>query len=272
MSEPPVALTIAGSDSGGGSGLQADLRTFAAYSVHGVCAVTAVSAQNTEEFRSVLSIPKKELEAQIEAVLHDFDVKATKTGLLLSEENIQLIAKMAEAGVLPQLVIDPVIVDRHGELLYHPDLVRCICQELISQALIITPNHLEAMHLLGVELTDDIDKICEAALELAALGPEVVLITGGRRNANSMIDVMAHQGEIIKIESERYKTKNVRGTGDTLSAAIVASLARGQPLAQSIKNAHRFTADAVRRAAEWKLGSGQGPIDHLGHRDAVRLD
>ena len=272
MSEPPVALTIAGSDSGGGSGLQADLRTFAAHSVHGVCAVTAVSAQNTEEFRSVLAVPKKELKSQIEAVLDDFDVKATKTGLLLSEENIQLVAQVAAEGALPQLVVDPVIVDRHGDLLYPPDLIQIIRQELISRALIITPNHVEAMHLLGVEPTDDIDKISEAALELAAMGPEVVLVTGGRRNTNSMIDVMAHQGEIIEIKSERYKTKNVRGTGDTLSAAIVASLAGGQPLAQSIKNAHKFTAGAVRRAAEWKLGSGQGPIDHLGHRDDVRLD
>ena len=118
MSEPPVALTIAGSDSGGGSGLQADLRTFAAHSVHGVCAVTAVSAQNTEEFRSVLAIPKKELKSQIEAVLDDFDVKATKTGLLLSEENIQLVTQAAAEGALPQLVVDPVIVDRHGDLLY----------------------------------------------------------------------------------------------------------------------------------------------------------
>tara|TARA_Y100001970_G_scaffold73428_2_gene93190 strand:+ start:4633 stop:5295 length:663 start_codon:yes stop_codon:yes gene_type:complete len=220
----------------------------------------------------VLSVPQKELKSQIEAVLDDFDVKAVKTGLLFSEENIRLVAQIANEGALPQLVIDPVIVDRHGELLYPPDLIRIIRQELISRALIVTPNHLEAMHLLSAEPTDDIDKICDAALELAAMGPEVVLITGGRRSADSMIDVIAHRGEIIKIESERYKTKNVRGSGDTLSAAIAASLAKGQPIAQSVQNAQRFTAAGVRGAVDWKLGSGQGPLDHLGHRGDARLD
>ena len=266
MAEPPVALTIAGSDSGGGSGLQADLRTFAAHSVHGVCALTAVSAQNTEQFRSVLPVPQEELKSQIGAVLDDFDVKATKTGLLFSEENVRLVAQIADAGLLPRLVVDPVIVDRHGELLYTPDVVQIICQELISKALIITPNHFEAMHLLGDEPTDDINKICDSARDLASMGPEVVLITGGRRSANSMIDVLVHQGEIIKLESERYDTKNVRGTGDTLSAAIAAYLAMGQPIVESVNNARRFTAGAVERATEWKLGSGQGPIDHLGDR------
>ncbi|MEC9474002.1 MAG: bifunctional hydroxymethylpyrimidine kinase/phosphomethylpyrimidine kinase [Actinomycetota bacterium] len=272
MTQPPVVLTVAGSDSGGGSGLQADLRTFSAQSVHGVCALTVVSSQNTEEFRSAFAVPRQEVKSQIEAIFDDFDVKAVKTGLLYSEENIQLIAQMAEEGALPLLVVDPVIVDRHGNLLYKPESIRLIRERLIPNAFVATPNHLEAMHLLGVEENDDLDALSEAALELADMGPEVVVLTGGRRNADSIVDVVAHRGEVTKIEFERSYTKNVRGTGDTFSAAIAAGLARGLAAVESVKRAQRFTVDAVRRSADWELGSGQGPIDHLGHLDDARLD
>ena len=272
MTQPPVVLTIAGSDSGGGSGLQADLRTFAAQSVHGVCALTVVSSQNTEEFRSALAIPAPVVRSQIEAVLDDFDVKVAKTGLLYSEENIRLISEMADVGLLPPLVVDPVIVNRHGEPLYEASTIELIRRDLIPKALVITPNHLEAMHLLGTELDEDIEALSDAALRLAAMGPTVVVLTGGRRAAPTMIDVVAYNGEVVLLEVERCSTNNVRGTGDTFSAAIAGGLAKGIPALESVSRAQAFTADAVNRAANWTLGAGEGPIGHLGHSDTAGLD
>ena len=267
-----MVLTIAGSDSGGGSGLQADLRTFAAQSVHGVCALTVVSSQNTEEFRSALAIPANVVRSQIEAVLDDFEVNVAKTGLLYSEENIRLISEMAEVGLLPPLVVDPVIVNRHGEPLYDTSTIELIRRDLIPKALVITPNHLEAMHLLGTELDEDIEALSDAALQLAAMGPTVVVVTGGRREAPTMVDVVASGGEVVVLEVERCLTSNVRGTGDTFSAAIAGGLAKGLSELESVSRAQAFTAEAVHRAANWTLGAGQGPIGHLGHSDIARLD
>ncbi|MDP6901091.1 MAG: bifunctional hydroxymethylpyrimidine kinase/phosphomethylpyrimidine kinase [Acidimicrobiales bacterium] len=272
MTQPPVVLTIAGSDSGGGSGLQADLRTFAAQSIHGVCALTVVSSQNTEEFRSALAIPSTVVRSQIEAVLDDFEVNVAKTGLLHSEENIRLISEMADVGLLPPLVVDPVIVNRHGEPLYDTSTIELIRQDLIPKALVITPNHLEAMHLLGTELDEDIEALSEAALRLAAMGPTVVVLTGGRREAPTMVDVVAYNGEVALLEAERCSTNNVRGTGDTFSAAIASGLAKGLSTLESVSKAQTFTNEAVHRAANWTLGAGQGPIGHLEQSDIARLD
>jgi len=272
VTQPPVVLTIAGSDSGGGSGLQADLRTFAAQSIHGVCALTVVSSQNTEEFRSALAIPATVVRSQIEAVLDDFEVNVAKTGLLHSEENIRLISEMADVGLLPPLVVDPVIVNRHGEPLYDTSTIELIRQDLIPKALVITPNHLEAMHLLGTELDEDIEALSEAALRLAAMGPTVVVLTGGRREASTMVDVVAYDGEVALLEAERCSTNNVRGTGDTFSAAIASGLAKGLSTLESVSKAQTFTNEAVHRAANWTLGAGQGPIGHLEQSDIARLD
>ena len=272
MTQPPVVLTIAGSDSGGGSGLQADLRTFAAQSVHGVCALTVVSSQNTNEFRSAWPVPASVVQSQIEAILDDFDVKVVKTGLLYSRENIELISEMADAGLLPSLIVDPVIVNRHGEPLYDGTTVDLIRRRLIPKALVITPNHLEAFRILGDEINDDVEALSQAAQRLAAMGPSLVALTGGRRDTPSMVDVVAYEGEVNFLEVERCLTSNVRGTGDTFSAAIAAGIAKGASPLDAVKKAQVFTSEAVRRAATWKLGSGEGPIDHLGQLNAAGLD
>jgi len=264
VTQPPVVLTIAGSDSGGGSGLQADLRTFAVRDVHGVCAVTVVSSQNTQDFRSALPISADVVRSQIEAVLEDFEVSAVKTGLLFSEENALLVAELAESRLLPSLVVDPVLVDRHGNRIYSESADRVISDRLVPLARVVTPNHLEAMQLLERAIGDDTEALSEAALELVDKGPEVVVITGGRRDSPTMIDIVAFDGKAITLESERCETINVRGTGDTLSAAIAAGLARGVPVLDAVLAAQDFTAEAIRGAAGWKLGAGQGPIDHLG--------
>jgi len=234
--------------------------------------LTVVSSQNTEEFRSALPIPATIVRSQIEAVLDDFEVKAAKTGLLHSEENIRLISEMADDGLLPSLVVDPVIVNRHGEPLYDASTIELIREDLIPKALAITPNHLEAMLLLETELDEDVEALSEAALRLAALGPTVVVITGGRREAPTMVDVVAYKGEVVLLEAERCSTSNVRGTGDTFSAAIASGLAKGLSMLESVSKAQTFTAEAVHRAANWTLGAGEGPIDHLDHSDIARLD
>ncbi len=260
-----MVLTIAGSDSGGGSGLQADLRTFAVQAVHGVCAITVVSSQNTQEFRSAMPVPAGVVGSQVESVLDDFEVAAVKTGLLFSEENTLLVAELAESGALPSLVVDPVMVDRHGRELYGETIDRLISERLIPHARVVTPNHLEAIRLLGRTVEDDTQALSDAALELASMGPEVVVLTGGRRASHMMVDIIASGGKTITLENERCITTNVRGTGDTLSAAIAAGLARGMPAVDAVLAAQDFTMQAIRRAVNWKLGAGQGPIDHLGH-------
>ena len=258
--QPSVVLTIAGSDSSGGAGLQADLRTFAALGVYGACAVTLVSSQNTAEFRSVVAMPPEMLLSQIEAVLDDLPVAATKTGMLFTEANINAVATIAERGRLPLLVVDPVLVGMKGLSLYAVAVERLVAQRLAPQAKVITPNHIEAGLLLGRTVVDDTAAVVDAAHELAALGPEVVVVTGGRRSGPQMEDVVLISGEVHLLESARIDTVNVRGSGDTLSAAIAAHLAMGSSSIDAVRLAHTFTSGALVRGADWRLGSGQGPV------------
>ena len=261
--QPPVVLTIAGSDSSGGAGLQADLRTFAAHAVHGACAITLVSSQNTAEFRSAVPMPPGMVLSQIEAVLADMPVAATKTGLLFTEANINAVATIAELGRLPLLVVDPVLVGMHGNELYDRATVRLYRDRLVPQARVVTPNHLEASLLLERELTGEPDELVDAAHELAALGPEAVIITGGRRGGDRAIDVAVVADTSMTIDTEWVDTSNVRGSGDTLSAAIAALLASGSSTREAINRAHAFTRAAIVAAASWRLGAGQGPLGHF---------
>lgn len=260
---PAVVLTISGSDSGGGAGLQADLRTFAARGVHGVCSLTVVSAQNTEEFKSALAMPPEIVLAQIEAVLADFSVRATKTGFLYTEGNIRAISTLAGEGRLPLLVMDPVLVNMHGDGLYEEKTEMLISELLVPNAKVITPNHLEAGRLLGRVLGDDLRAIEDAAHELIDAGPEAVVITGGRRSGEAAIDVVVCAGKTTILERPKIRTTNVRGSGDTLSAVVAAELAKGSATLDAIFLAHEFTTNAISRSAEWELGSGQGPIGQM---------
>ena len=264
MTQPPVVLSIAGSDSGGGSGLQADLRTFAAHAVHGVCALTVVSAQNTESFVDAWAVPVNLLRSQIDTVTKDFTIDVTKTGLLYSEDNIMLVKEKAESGVFQHLVVDPVIVNRHGEPLYDKRLIRLIRKLLVPRSSVLTPNHLEAMKLLEIDADDEIDSMCDMALMLGALGAETVVVTGGRRRGLKMVDVVAANGEVTVLETQRHQTSNVRGSGDSFSAAIAAQIAKGTNVMEAISASQHFTSEAISRSANWTLGSGQGPIAHLG--------
>lgn len=262
-SQPPVVLTIAGSDSSGGAGLQADLRTFSSLAVHGACAVTLVSAQNTAEFRSAVPMPPGMVLSQIEAVLDDLPVAATKTGMLFTEANIAAVATIAEHGRLPLLVVDPVLVGMHGRGLFDEATDRLVAERLVPTARVITPNHLEAGRLLGRELADDRAAWFEAAHELAELGPEAVVITGGRRSAEVARDVAVIGGAEILLEAAWIDTPNVRGSGDTLSAAIASELAKGESAEEAVRRGHDYTHAALAAGALWRLGGGQGPLGHF---------
>ncbi|MGY9074480.1 MAG: bifunctional hydroxymethylpyrimidine kinase/phosphomethylpyrimidine kinase [Acidimicrobiales bacterium] len=271
---PPVVLTIAGSDSSGGAGLQADLRTFAAHRVHGASALTLVSSQNTAEFRSAVPMPPGMILSQIEAVLDDMAVAATKTGLLFTDSNIAAVATIAEHARLPLLVVDPVMVGMGGRHLYEPEAEQLMAERLVPAARIVTPNHLEAGILVGRELADDTAVLIEAAQEIRATGPEVVIITGGRRSGISAageisaVDVVCSGQGIELLTSPWIETANVRGSGDTFSAAIVARLASGDSALAAVRAAHKFTAAAIAGAAGWQFGAGQGPLDHFGWASA----
>lgn len=257
----PAALTIAGADSSGGAGLAADLRAFAASGVHGAFALTLVSAQNTAEFRAAQPVAAELVAAQIHAVLDDMPIAAAKTGLLLTAETVAAVASVA-ARRLPQLVVDPVLVDGAGEPMLSPEAERSVATRLLPSARVVTPNHLEAGRLLGSDLSDEVEAWIEAAHELAAAGPEAVIITGGRlRTGETITDVVVCGGRVRLLSAPRIDTRNVRGSGDVFSAAICAELAKGAELDAAIDRAHDLTTRAISAGATRRLGSGRGPVD-----------
>ena len=259
---PTVALTIAGSDSGGGAGIAADLETFAALGVFGTVAITAITAQNTEKVTAIQVLPTDIVEAQLEAVIDDLPVQSTKSGMLASEETVELVADWARAGRLPLLVVDPVIVATAGALLLDPG-ARSALLRLVASAHIVTPNVPEAEVLLQRQITD-VAAMHEAARALCDLGTEVAVVKGGHLHTPDAVDVICVAGETTELRAPRIDTANTHGTGCTLSAAICANLALGRGDLEAISAAKSFVHDAIARSREWHLGAGPGPIDHLG--------
>jgi hydroxymethylpyrimidine/phosphomethylpyrimidine kinase len=261
---PPVALTIAGSDSAGGAGIQADLKTFAALGVHGTSAITALTAQNTVGVNGVHAVPSAFVDAQIEAVLDDLDVRAVKTGLLATASIIEAVAARAGRGELPDLVVDPVMVASTGQRLLEPDAEKAYRERLFQHALVITPNLREAAVLLGraVSTTDD---MARAARDLAATGPCIVVVKGGHLDARDAVDVVFADGSVQELRAPRVATTNVHGTGCTFASAVAARLAGGAEPIDAIRWAKQFVTTALRGAASWRLGAGSGPLDHFVH-------
>ena len=259
----PAALTIAGADSSGTAGLAADLRAFAACGVHGAVALTLVSAQNTAEFRAAQPVDAELVAAQIEAVLDDMPIAAAKAGLMLSADTIAATASLA-ARRLPPLVLDPVLVNGAGAPMLDTDAERAVATRLLPCARVVTPNHLEAGRLVGRNLGPDPETWIDAAHELAAAGPEAVIITGGRAAGGATVtDVVVRNGEVRLLSAPRVDTRNVRGAGDVFSAAICAELAKGTASDAAIDLAHDLTSRAIAAGASRRLGSGQGPVDPL---------
>jgi hydroxymethylpyrimidine/phosphomethylpyrimidine kinase len=263
MTTPAVALTIAGSDSGGGAGIQADLRTFAALGVHGACAITAVTAQNTAEVRAVHPLPPDVVDAQIAAVLADLHVAAVKTGMLATTEIAQVVAARARAGELPRLVVDPVLVASSGGRLFDASFESAYLDLLFPVAEVVTPNLAEAEVLLGRQLST-LDDMAEAAEELAKTGAGCVVVKGGHLHGAEAVDVVWHAGGVTELRRPWVATTNNHGTGCSFASAIAAGLARGHPVPEALAQAKDFVTGALAGGAGWRLGAGHGPIDHMG--------
>ena len=269
--EPIVALTIAGSDSGGGAGIQADLRTFAAFEVHGTCAITAVTAQNTLGVSDVLAVDPGLVEAQVRAVVEDFAVTAVKTGMLARPATVERVAELAREGLLPHLVVDPVLVSSTGHALMDAGGARAYRESLLPYATVATPNLREACVLSGVDVRDvtTYDDMVALATTLLAFGPTNVLVKGGHFAESTLTerrapDILVGAGDVVVYDAERVSTSNDHGTGCSLSAAICAGLGLGRSLQDATRDAKSFVLAALLGGASWRLGAGHGPIDHLG--------
>ncbi len=260
--QPPVALTIAGSDSGGGAGIQADLKTFAALGVFGTSVITAVTAQNTRGVTGVVALEPSFVDAQIDAVCSDLPVAAVKTGMLANSTIVAAVAAWAANGRLPNLVVDPVLVAASGDPLYE-DGPAAYLELLFPHARVVTPNLPEATVLLGQKI-ESLDDAAEAAWELAQRGPECVVLKGGHAtfNGDEAVDVVWHDGRISYLRTPRVPTENTHGTGCTFASAITARLAAGCPLPVALADAKQYLTAALRSAATWRLGGGRGPVNH----------
>lgn len=254
----PKALTIAGSDSGGGAGIQADLKTFAAHGVYGTSAITAVTAQNTREVIAVAEVPEEVVAAQIDSVLEDIGASAIKTGMLSSAKIVATVCERIEAWGIPT-VVDPVMVSKGGNYLLSPDAVSAVKRHLIPLSLVVTPNHHEAAALTGIEIQSD-DDAREAALRLADLGARIVVIKGGHR-PGAPIDLVFDGSTFGELSADRVETENTHGTGCTFSAAIAANLALGFGPLESIARAKLYLTEALR--SSYRVGGGHSPVNHF---------
>jgi hydroxymethylpyrimidine/phosphomethylpyrimidine kinase len=263
---PPVALTIAGSDSGGGAGIQADLKAFAANGVFGTTAITALTAQNTVGVTGVHVTPWEFVDAQIDAVLADLPVAAVKTGMLATAQIVELVARRAAAGDLPRLVVDPVMVASSGDRLLDRDAETAYLDRLFPHALVVTPNLREASLLVGRDLAG-VDDMTKAASELAGTGARFVLVKGGHLTGDA-VDVLFDGETHHQLRSPRIDTVNVHGTGCTTAATIAAFLARGHTVIDAVRSAKAYIDGAIAGAATWRLGAGHGPVDHFGWNGA----
>ena len=254
-----VALTIAGSDSGGGAGIQADLRTFAAHGLHGASAITAVTAQNTVAVVDYVALEPRMVVAQIDAVASDMPVAAVKTGMLANGAIVAAVAEAVARLRLPHLVVDPVMVAKSGDRLLDAAAEAAYRERLLPLAELVTPNLPEAEALLGRSVRT-LEAMTQAARDLHDLGPRAVLVKGGHLEG-APLDVFFDGGRIETLAAPRIDTRNTHGTGCTLSAAIAARLALGDELVEAVRGAKAYLTEALRGA--YTLGRGAGPVDHL---------
>ncbi|MBW4656027.1 MAG: bifunctional hydroxymethylpyrimidine kinase/phosphomethylpyrimidine kinase [Kaiparowitsia implicata GSE-PSE-MK54-09C] len=257
----PVALTIAGSDSGGGAGIQADLRTFAFHQVHGTSALTCITAQNTQVVTRVDALPPDAVIAQISAVVDDIGVQAVKTGMLLNEDIIAAVAQQVRQWALPNLVVDPVMVSRTGAQLIDDAAIAALTRDLIPLAAILTPNRYEAQILSGLEL-NSLSDMKAAAAAIFEQGTGAVLVKGGGMEGDLRgVDVWFDGDRLEVLQTEPVETRDTHGTGCTLSAAIAANLAQGIAQFSAVQQAKHYVTNALRHSL--RIGQGQGPVGHF---------
>ena len=260
----PRVLSIAGSDSGGGAGIQADLKTFSAMGCYGMTAITAVTAQNTLGVTAIHGVPVEVLKAQICAVMDDIGVDALKIGMLHSPELVRVVAWAIDEYRIERVVLDPVMVATSGDRLIAEETIAVLVSELFHRVTLVTPNLDEAALLLGGPISS-IDALEDAAARLLALGAHAVLLKGGHLPGDEVVDVLAMRGEVHqRLQSSRIASGNVHGTGCTLSSAIAAGLALGLSLPQAVAEARRYVLQAIAAGAQVHTGGGHGPLNH-GH-------
>ena len=258
----PTALTIAGSDSGGGAGIQADLRTFAFHCVHGTSAITCITAQNTLGVQRVDAMSPEAVTTQIQSVVEDIGVQAAKTGMLFNQGIIAAVSQQVKILQIDNLVVDPVMVSRAGVQLLDDDAVDCLRNTLIPQAAIVTPNRYEAQILSGLEVNSVTDMRLVAQMIHEKIGAKAVLIKGGGMKGEARgIDVFFDGQNFEILKTVLVDTSNTHGTGCTLSAAIAANLARGKDLPTAVKQAKEYVTTALNYALD--IGAGQGPVGHF---------
>lgn len=256
-----IALTIAGSDSGGGAGIQADLKTMSALGVYGASVITAVTAQNTRGVTAVHGIPAAIVTAQLAAVLSDLDVKAIKIGMVGDRAVISAIAAALTGCRIP-IVLDPVMIATSGDRLIGEGAEMALFQELLPLATLLTPNVPEAAVLLNTESATNVAQMREQARELAALGP-AVLLKGGHLATDDATDVFFYEGRPELLTAPRILSPNTHGTGCTLSSAVAAHLAKGMDLRAAVHAAKRYISEAIAASDALKIGSGHGPVHHF---------
>ncbi len=255
-----TALTIAGSDSGGGAGIQADLKTFAAHGVYGTSAITAVTAQNTMGVSAVQALPADIVTAQIEAVASDIGVDAVKTGMLANAAIVEAVVAAIDTLELPNVVVDPVMVAKGGDRLLEDEAVAAVKSELLRRALVVTPNAPEAEVLAGVPVKT-LDDARKAAKRILAMGPRAVIVKGGHLGGTEAVDLLYDGRTFLELRGPWIDTRNTHGTGCTFAAALAANLALGRPLAEAADRAKQYVTRAVR--AGFAIGHGHGVLDHF---------
>jgi hydroxymethylpyrimidine/phosphomethylpyrimidine kinase len=259
---PPAvakAMTIAGSDSGAGAGIQADLKTFAAFGVYGTSTLTAITAQNTVGVFAIAEVPEEVVAAQIDVVMEDIGADAAKTGMLSSASLVRTVADRLEAWGVERLVVDPVMVAKSGDRLLAESAVAAVKECLLPLAFVITPNLPEAEVLAGRGIAGDAD-LRDAARAISALGPRIVVIKGGHQSGPPD-DLVFDGAEFTILPGERVSTANTHGTGCTFSAAITAGLALGRPPLAAIAEAKRYVTAALRTS--YPIGTGHSPVNHF---------
>lgn len=255
----PIALTIAGSDSGGGAGIQADLKAMSALGVYGASVITAVTAQNTQAVTAVHGIPLEVIAEQIDAVLSDLDVRAVKIGMLATPDIIHTVAE-GLAGFDGPIVLDPVMIAKSGDALLADEAVATLREVLLPRATVLTPNLPEAARLLE---RDDLTPEAQGAA-LCAMGAQAVLVKGGHADGPICSDLlMDGSGVVAEMTAPRLPTRNTHGTGCTLSASIAAGLAKGLPLTEAVAQAHSYLHGAIAAADSLQIGQGHGPVHHF---------
>lgn len=258
-----IAVTIAGSDSGGGAGIQADLKTFSALGVYGASVVTALTAQNTRGVQAIHDVPAAFIAAQMDSVFSDLAVGAAKIGMLSQVPVIEVVAAGLDRHGVKAVVLDPVMVATSGDRLLNPDAVSALKRLLLPRAVVVTPNLLEAAALLDQPVALGEEDMLAQGQRLIALGAPAVLMKGGHGSGETSVDLLVTRDGAVRLEAARIATRNTHGTGCTLSSAIAAGLAKGFPLGQAVSEAKDYVTKAIAASDRLSIGSGHGPTHHF---------